>query len=134
MLNKVTLIGHTGKPVEQKYMPNGTAVARVSVATSKRFKKGDEWQSVTQWHDCVLFGKSAESAYIVDLPKGAQVFIEGELQHRKYSRTIGAEKIEWPVTEILVRSIKRLGKVEKTEGTAAAEDFSEEITDADVPF
>ena len=60
MLNKVTLIGYTGKPVEQKYTAGGTAVARVSVATSKRFKKGDEWQSVTQWHDCVLFGKPAE--------------------------------------------------------------------------
>src|SRR5215475_10099710 len=88
MLNKVTLIGNTGKPVEVKYTPNGTAVARVSVATSKRVKKGEEWQSVTQWHDCVLFGKAAESPYITGIQKGAQVFVEGELQHRKYERTI----------------------------------------------
>jgi single-strand DNA-binding protein len=137
MLNKVTLIGYTGKPVEQKYTAGGTAVARVSVATSKRFKKGDEWQSATQWHDCVLFGKAAESAYIVDIPKGTQVFVEGELQHRKYQKTVGKEKIEWPVTEILVSSLKKLGKVEKTEGagaTASVSEFSEEITDDDVPF
>ena len=44
----MTLIGYTGKPVEQKYTPGGTAVARVSVATSKRFKKGEEWESVTR--------------------------------------------------------------------------------------
>jgi single-strand DNA-binding protein len=137
MLNKVTLIGYTGKPVEQKYTPGGTAIARVSVATSKRVKKNDEWQSVTQWHDCVLFGKAAESSYVTGIQKGAQVFIEGELQHRKYERTIGKEKIEWPVTEIVVSSLKKLGKAEKPEGAAASADgseFSEEITDADVPF
>jgi len=136
MLNKVTLIGYTGKPVEQKYTAGGTAVARVSVATSKRFKKGEEWQSVTQWHECVLFGKAAESAYIVDIPKGTQVFVEGELQHRKYERNIGKEKIEWPVTEIVVSSLKKLGKVEKAEGAGptGAPEFSDEITDADVPF
>ncbi len=137
MLNKVTLIGYTGKAVEQKYTPGGTARARVSVATSKRVKKNDQWESVTQWHDCVLFGKAAESSYITGIPKGAQVFVEGELQHRKYERTIGKEKVEWPVTEIVVNSLKRLGKSEKGEGTgtsAGASVFSEEITDADVPF
>jgi single-strand DNA-binding protein len=50
MLNKVTLIGQTGKAVEQKYTPGGTAIARVSVATSKRVKKNEQWESVTQWH------------------------------------------------------------------------------------
>ena len=137
MLNKVTLIGNTGKPVEVKYAPNGTAVARVSVATSKRVKKGEEWQSVTQWHDCVLFGKAAESPYIAGIQKGAQVFVEGELQHRKYERTIGKEKIEWPVTEILVNSLKKLGKAEKNEGAtvpAGGSGFSEAIADADVAF
>ena len=137
MLNKVTLIGNTGKPVEVKYTPNGTAVARVSVATSKRVKKGEAWQSVTQWHDCVLFGKGAESPYISGIQKGAQVFVEGELQHRKYERTIGKEKIEWPVTEIVVSSLKKLGKAEKNEGATTSADrseFSEEITDADVAF
>jgi hypothetical protein len=69
MLNKVTLIGYTGKAVEQKYTPGGTAVARVSVATSKRVKKNDEWQSVTQWHECVLFGKPAESEYIITIAR-----------------------------------------------------------------
>jgi single-stranded DNA-binding protein len=48
MLNEVTSIGYTGKPFEQKYTPGGTAVARVSVATSKRIKKNDEWRSVAQ--------------------------------------------------------------------------------------
>ena len=115
MLNKVTLIGYTGKPVEQKSTSGGTAVARVSVATSKHVKKNDEWQSVTQWHECVLFGKPTESEYITSIAKGTQVFVEGELQHRKYQKMIGKEKVEWPVTEIVVSSLKKLGKAEKTE-------------------
>jgi single-strand DNA-binding protein len=77
MLNKVTLIGYTGRDVEQKYTPGGTAIARVSVATSKRVKKGNEWQPVTQWHDCVLFGKAAESPYITGIHKGTQVSWKG---------------------------------------------------------
>ena len=122
-----------------KFTPNGTAVARVSVATSKRVKKGEEWQwqSVTQWHDCVLFGKAAESPYITGIQKGAQVFVEGELQHRKYERTIGKEKVVWPVTEIVVSSLKKLGKAEKNESSAVpagGTGFSEKVTDADVAF
>ncbi len=85
----------------------------------------------------MLFGKAAESSYITGIPKGAQVFIEGELQHRKYQKTVGKEKVEWPVTEIVVSSLKKLGKAEKTEvagGDPAGSEFSEQITDADVPF
>jgi single-strand DNA-binding protein len=125
MLNKVTLIGYTGKAVEQKYTRSGTALARVSVATSKRVKKNDKWQSVTQWHECVLFGKPAESEYINSIPKGMQVFIEGELQNRKYQKMVGKEKVEWPVTEIVVSSLKKLGKAEKTEAFGAPANGSE---------
>ena len=137
MLNKVTLIGYTGKAVEQKYTPGGTAVTRVSVATSKRVKKNDQWESITQWHDCVLFGKAAESPYITGIAKGAQVFVEGALQHRKYERTIGQEKVDWPVTEIVVSSLKKLGKSDRAEEAsvpAGGSEFCEEITDADVQF
>ena len=63
----------------------------------------------------MLFGKPAESSYITGTQKGTQVFVEGELQYRKYERWIGKEKIEWPITEIFVRSLKRLGKAEKAE-------------------
>jgi single-stranded DNA-binding protein len=65
----------------------------------------------------VLFGKAAESSYITSIPEGAQVFVEGELQHRKYQKTVGKEKVEWPVTEIVVSSLKKLGKAEKAEET-----------------
>ena len=86
----------------------------------------------------MLFGKPAESAYATGIQKGAQVFVEGELQHRRYERTIGKETIEWPVTEIVVSSMKKLGKVEKSESAGtepqSVSEFSEQITDDDVPI
>ena len=42
--------------------------------------------------------------YLRSLRDGRQVFVEGELQHRKYQKTIGQEKVEWPVTEIVFRA------------------------------
>jgi hypothetical protein len=60
----------------------------------------DEWKPVTQWLDCELFCKEVESAYIVDIPEGNQVFVEGHWS-RKYERTIGKEKGEWAMTEIV---------------------------------
>jgi single-stranded DNA-binding protein len=53
--------------------------------------KNNEWQacqSITQWHDCVLFGKAMKR-----IQWGTQVFVEGELQHCKYERTLGKEKL-----------------------------------------
>ena len=62
--------------------------------------------------------------------------VEGELQRRKNERSIGKEKIERPMTEIIVNPLKKLGKSAQVEGTAPAggSEFSKEITDADMPF
>lgn len=55
-----------------------------------------------QWHDCPLVGKAAESNSTTDIHKGTQVFVAGKQQHRKYERTVCKEKLEWPVTEIVM--------------------------------
>ena len=68
-----------------------------------------------QWHDCVLYGASAHFA--ATLPKGSHVLIEGELTYREFERTVesetGAIKVQWPVTEIVVESIKTLDRKKK---------------------
>ncbi|HMJ62763.1 MAG TPA: hypothetical protein VK493_13415, partial [Bryobacteraceae bacterium] len=51
-------------------------------------RRGEEWQSATQWHECVPFGKAAGFLYLTGIQKGAQVFAEAEPQPRKYERTI----------------------------------------------
>lgn len=83
-VNKVILVGNLGQDPEVRYMPNGGAVANITLATSEswRDKATGEQKEKTEWHRVVLFGKLAEVAGEY-LRKGSQVYIEGALQTRK---------------------------------------------------
>jgi len=80
-VNKVILIGNLGQDPEVKYMPNGNAVANVTIATSESWKDKNTGEQVdkTEWHRVVFFRRLAE---IVGeyLKKGSKVYIEGKLQ------------------------------------------------------
>lgn len=98
-INKVILVGNLGKDPEVRYMPNGNAVANITLATSESWKdKGGEKQEKTEWHKVVFFGKLAEivGEYLV---KGSQIYVEGKLQTRKWKDQTGADKYS---TEIVV--------------------------------
>ncbi|WPJ21811.1 single-stranded DNA-binding protein [Pseudoalteromonas phage vB_Pun_Y3] len=101
-INKVILVGNCGQDPEVRYMPNGNAVANVTLATSESYKDKTTNQSVekTEWHRVVFFGKLAEivGEYV---RKGSQIYIEGKLQTRKWTDQQGAEKY---TTEIVVDS------------------------------
>ncbi|EAO2846437.1 single-stranded DNA-binding protein [Salmonella enterica] len=99
-VNKVILVGNLGQEPEIRYMPNGGAVANLTLATSEtwRDKQTGEPKEKTEWHRVVVFGKLAEIAGEY-LQKGAQVYIEGALQTRKWTDQSGQEKY---TTEIIV--------------------------------
>ncbi|WWO97727.1 MAG: single-stranded DNA-binding protein [Candidatus Dasytiphilus stammeri] len=99
-INKVILIGNLGQKPEVRYMPNGGAVTNMTIATSEnwRDKQTGENREKTEWHRVVLFGKLAEVAGEF-LHKGAQVYIEGSLQTRKWQDQNGHERY---TTEIVV--------------------------------
>ncbi|MFS7158672.1 single-stranded DNA-binding protein SSB1 [Serratia proteamaculans] len=99
-VNKVILVGNLGQDPEVRYMPNGGAVANITLATSEswRDKATGEQKEKTEWHRVVLFGKLAEVAGEY-LRKGSQVYIEGALQTRKWTDQAGVEKY---TTEIVV--------------------------------
>jgi single-strand DNA-binding protein len=79
-VNKVILIGNLGKDPELKYTPQGTAVAKFSLATNERFKdKSGEWQDRTEWHNITCWARLAEIAGEY-LKKGRTVYIEGSLR------------------------------------------------------
>src|SRR3954462_10963786 len=83
-LNRVQLIGNLGKDPEIKYTPQGTPVAKITIATNERFKdKGGEWQDRTEWHNVVLWQRLAEIAGEY-LKKGGKVYVEGRLQTRSW--------------------------------------------------
>lgn len=99
-VNKVILIGHLGQDPEIRYMPSGGAVANLTLATSEswRDKQTGEMKEKTEWHRVVIFGKLAEIAGEY-LRKGSQVFIEGQLQTRKWTDQSGQDRY---TTEVVV--------------------------------
>ena len=99
-VNKVILVGNLGQDPEVRYMPNGGAVANITLATSEswRDKATGEQKEKTEWHRVVLFGKLAEVAGEY-LKKGSQVYIECALQTRKWTDQAGVEKY---TTEVVV--------------------------------
>lgn len=99
-VNKVILIGTLGQDPEIRYIPNGGAVGRLSIATNEswRDKQTGQQKEQTEWHKVVLFGKLAEIASEY-LRKGSQVYIEGKLKTRKWTDDAGVERY---TTEIIV--------------------------------
>ncbi len=106
-VNKVILIGNLGKDPEVKYTPQGTPVAKLTLATNERFKdKGGEWQDRTEWHNVVLWQRLAEIAGEY-LKKGGKVYIEGRLQTRSWDdKQTGQKKY---MTEVVANDLVLLG-------------------------
>lgn len=100
-INKVILVGNLGNDPEVRYLPSGGAVANITVATSEswRDKATGEQREKTEWHRVSLFGKLAEVAGEY-LRKGSQVYIEGQLQTRKWQDQSGQDRYS---TDIVVQ-------------------------------
>ena len=100
-VNKVILVGNLGNDPEIRYMPNGSAVANITIATSEswRDKASGEQKEKTEWHRVALFGKLAEVAGEY-LRKGSQIYIEGQLQTRKWQDQSGQDRF---TTEVVVQ-------------------------------
>lgn len=99
-INKVILVGHLGQDPDVRYMPNGGAVANLTLATSETWcdKQSGELRENTEWHRVVMLGRLAEVAGEY-LRKGAQVYIEGQLRTRNWQDEAGTARY---VTEVLV--------------------------------
>jgi len=111
MLNKVMLIGNLGKDPEVRHLESGATVAKFSIATNESYKdKSGEWQTLTEWHDIVMWRATAERAERL-LSKGKQVYIEGKLTHRKYQDKDGNDRF---VTEVVAYTFHLLEKRESS--------------------
>jgi len=100
-VNKVIIVGNLGKDPEVKFMPNGEAVANITVATSESWKdkQTGEQKEKTEWHRVVMFGKLAEITGEY-LKKGSKVYLEGKLQTRKWTNQQGQDQY---TTEIVLQ-------------------------------
>lgn len=96
-LNKVMLMGHLGADPETRDA-NGTLIANLSLATSRKYKDRNGQQvEETEWHRVVLFGRTAEIAQEW-LKKGSCIFVEGRLRTRQYEDRQGQKRF---TTEIV---------------------------------
>jgi single-strand DNA-binding protein len=104
-VNKVILVGNLGKDPEVRRLTSGDPVVNLSIATSEswRDKASGERKEKTEWHRVVIFNENLAKVAEQYLKKGAKVYIEGQLQTRKYTDKDGAEKYS---TEIVLQKYR----------------------------
>jgi single-strand DNA-binding protein len=101
-VNKVILVGNLGKDPEIRRTQDGRPIANLSVATSEtwRDKATGERKEKTEWHRVVIFNEGLCKVAEQYLKKGAKVYIEGQLQTRKWTDQSGVEKYS---TEVVLQ-------------------------------
>jgi len=106
-INKVIIVGNLGGDPETRYMPSGSAVTNLTVATNESWKDKatGEQKDRTEWHKVAMFNRLAEIAAEY-LRKGSQVYIEGKLRTRKWQDKSGQDR--W-TTEIIADEMQMLG-------------------------
>lgn len=100
-LNKVMLIGNLGQDPEIRSFQNGGKVANLRIATSERYKDRDgNMQEKTEWHTVAIFSEGLVNVVERYLKKGSKVFVEGQLQTRKWQDQNGQDRYS---TEVVLR-------------------------------
>lgn len=142
MLNKITLIGNLGADPDVRNTQNGDKVAKVSLATTERWKDSSgQQQERTEWHRIVFFGGVAN---VVEnyLRKGSKIYVEGKLQTRKWEDESGQDRY---TTEVVFNGTMIMLDSAGTSsaggfgGVQGGADFGEEPAtstnlDDDIPF
>ncbi len=98
-INLAVICGNIGRDAEIKYTPSGIAKTTFSVATTRRFKKGDEWVPETTWHNVVLWRNENLHPH---LTKGKQVTIHGSISNRSYDGQDGQKRY---ISEIVAEDV-----------------------------
>ena len=124
-VNKVILVGNLGRDPETRYMPDGSAITNVSIATTEIWKdKNGEKQEKTEWHRIVFYNrgnyKLAEIAGEY-LKKGSQIYVEGKLQTRKWQDKDGQDKY---MTEVIAEVMQMLGSRQGMGGESSGGDYA----------
>ena len=104
-VNKVTLIGNLGRDPEVRQTNNGSKLANLSLATSEQWtdKQSGERREKTEWHRVVLFDDRLVDVVEKYLAKGSKVYVEGQLQTRKFTDQSGAERY---MTEVVCQRFR----------------------------
>jgi single-strand DNA-binding protein len=104
-VNKVILVGNVGKDPEVRYTQDGKAIVNLSIATSEtwRDKASGERKEKTEWHRVVIFNEGLSKVAEAYVKKGSKLYVEGQLQTRKWTDKDGVEKYS---TEVVLQNFR----------------------------
>jgi len=117
-VNKAIIVGRLGKDPESRTFANGGRVVNLNVATSEtwREKESGEKRERTTWHNVVIFNEGLGKIAEQYLRKGSRVYLEGQIESRKYQDQSGADRY---VTEIVIRPYR--GEIALLDGKEAGD-------------
>ena len=124
-VNKVILVGNLGRDPEVRRLGSGEPVVSLRIATSESWKdkNSGERKEKTEWHSVVIFNENLAKVAENYLKKGTKVYIEGQLQTRKWQDQAGVEKY---TTEIVLQRFRGELTILDNRGGGAASEFGED--------
>lgn len=135
-VNKVIIVGNLGNEPEMRTMPNGEAVANISVATSEAWvdKNTGERREVTEWHRIVFYRRQAEICGEY-LHKGSKVYVEGRLKTRKWQDQNGQDRYTTEIQGDVLQMLdnRPSNSLAQTSGTNTGPKQGDNFDD-DIPF
>ena len=129
-VNKVILVGNLGRDPEVRHTQDGRAIVNLSIATSEtwRDKQTGERKEKTEWHRVVIFNENLAKVAEQYLKKGAKVYVEGQLQTRKYTDNAGVEKYS---TEVVLQQYRgELTMLDGRSGGSGSSDSNDDFGQA----
>lgn len=123
-VNKVIIVGNLGKDPEVRRLGSGEPVVNLRIATSEnwRDKQSGERKEKTEWHSVVIFNENLAKVAEQYLKKGSKVYIEGQLQTRKWQDQSGAEKY---TTEIVLQRYRGELTLLDSRGQGGSDEYGE---------
>ena len=129
-INKVTLVGNIGNEPEVKTFQNGNKVVNLSLATSERWKdkESGEMRTNTEWHRVVIFNPILAEIAEKYIKKGSKVYLEGQLQTRKWQDNSGIDKY---TTEIVLQNFRgELLLLDRSNDNSSLKDIDNQIPES----
>lgn len=142
-LNRVMIIGNLGNDPEIRHTQSGNAIANLTIATSESWKDKmtGEKKEKTEWHRVVIFNDGLVKVVEKYLKKGSKVYVEGQLQTRKWTDNSGVEKYTTEIvlqgfssTLLLLDSKKDNGFTGEANEEVNPDGFASNDINDDIPF
>lgn len=139
-INRVELMGNVVRDPDLRYTPNGAAVLSFSMATNRRYKKGEEWTDEVSFHNIVVWNNAESLSQRIK--KGTRLFVEGRIQTRSWDDKEGKKQYKTEVVSERVLLISRFegdnssSPENQSSNTSSSEDSMQDqaIDPNDLPF